>query len=694
MNKIDSNIQNGIDTINNKYLKSNSYKLANNDISQANVHDNDQVGFDNIQMNRGNSQSNNHSSNNCNSDANKDFGLTLAEQEWLVKNVQEDFEQRRQDRRAYEARWQMNTNFAMGNQYSYVNLHGDVQTEDQDYIWREREVYNHIAPIVETRLAKLGRVRPKMSVRPASGDELDIRAAKVSGKIINSACERMEFDEIVTSATMWSELVGSVFYKVGWDKYAGKYLGQVQGQSVFEGDIRIDVCSPYEIFPDKLFAQTIAECSSIIHARALHIDDIEDTWGKRPQGEELSIINTSVPSATSSDTFGNVGWSKKDDHCVVIERHTRPTKQMPKGEFVIVAGDQLLHYGELPYIIGKNANVDLPFVKQDAIKVAGSFFGVSIIERAIPIQRAYNAVKNRKHEFLNRLSVGVLAVEDGSVDTQSLEDEGLAPGKIVAYKQGSSIPRMLDSGRVPPEFNYEEDRLLDEFITISGVSEIVRNSHLPGSVSSGVAIQLLLEQDDTRLSLTAQSIRVAIRQLAQMVIRMYKQFAVCTRLDRVVGEDGDVELLSWHASDITSDDVIFDTVNELSNTPAAKQNMLFELLKNGLLHNQDGKLSDAMRSRLLDALGYGGWENSQSLDTLHIKRAQSENATVLQQDIAPEDIDKHELHIEIHTAHLLSGSVRKSKDYKKIKTKLMEHIDKHRQYARLEKQAIQMSEQK
>ena len=45
-----------------------------------------------------------------------------------------------------------------------------------------------------------------------------------------------------------------------------------------------------------------------------------------------------------------------------------------------------------------------------------------MIERIIPVQRAYNAVKNRKQEFLNRLSMGVITVEDGSVDTDDLAE--------------------------------------------------------------------------------------------------------------------------------------------------------------------------------------------------------------------------------------------------------------------------------
>ena len=90
----------------------------------------------------------------------------------------------------------------------------------------------------------------------------------------------------------------------------------------------------------------------------------------------------------------------------------------------------------------------------------------------IPIQRAFNALKNREHEFLNRLTMGVLAVEDGSVDTEELLEEGLPPGKVLVYRQGATPPKMLGADSVPYDFGAEEERLLDEFVLVSGVSEI------------------------------------------------------------------------------------------------------------------------------------------------------------------------------------------------------------------------------
>ena len=59
-----------------------------------------------------------------------------------------------------------------------------------------------------------------------------------------------------------------------------------------------------------------------------------------------------------------------------------------------------------------------------------------LVNLLVPIQRAYNDLKNRKHEYLNRLMLGVIVVEDGSIDTDSLEDEGLSAGKVLIYRQG------------------------------------------------------------------------------------------------------------------------------------------------------------------------------------------------------------------------------------------------------------------
>lgn len=69
------------------------------------------------------------------------------------------------------------------------------------------------------------------------------------------------------------------------------------------------------------------------------------------------------------------------------------------------------------------------------------------VDQLIPYQKQYNSLMNRIDEISFRLSCPVLCVEDGSVDADELSEEGLAPGKILVYRQGGKIPEfMKESG--------------------------------------------------------------------------------------------------------------------------------------------------------------------------------------------------------------------------------------------------------
>lgn len=471
-----------------------------------------------------------------------------------------------------------------------------------------------------------------MSVRPATGEENDIRTAKVASKVLDGVWETLDLSEVISQATMWSELTGSAFYKISWDDDGGKRVGEGDNK-IYEGEVRIEVCPPYEIFPSSLGTETVEALTSLIHAKAMNVDEIYSRWGVKVKPENAEVLSYDssglVGGLNCVSAIPVISRSKKSDVAMVIERYTKPTKEKPNGELAIVCGDALLYYGDLPFVNGSYGRRTFPFVKQDCLRNAGCFFGASVVERCIPVQRAYNSVKNRKHEFMNRIAMGVLAVEDGSVDIGNLEEEGLSPGKILVYRRGATPPMLMNPGSVPSDFNYEEDKLLSEFISISGVSEIMRTSSIPSSITSGTALQLLLDQDDTRLSITAERIRESARKAGQHILRLYKQFASQPRLLRYVGEDGEVEVLSWSASDIGCDDVVFDTENELNSSVASRQNMVFELLRSGLLFDENGKLSDSMRYKILDVMGYGGWEVTHDYAKLHHTRAQKKMLSLL-----------------------------------------------------------------
>lgn len=603
-------------------------------------------------------------------------------EEKIVAEITADFKKRQEARRPIELNWRLNMNFVVGNQFAQISSKGDIEESGKEYFWQEREVYNHIAPILETRLAKLGRVKAKAQVRPATSDDEDVASASLATKLIDAVCKENDFSSQLALANTWSEITGSAFFKVTWDANKGHAL-DASGE-IKEGDVTITLCPPFEIFPEDIAITDIDKQSSIMHAKVLTAKEVKRIWGKDVKGGDVNVF--SFDNAQVGGGFGytasvpKIVSEKREDSVTVIEKYEAPTHEYPNGRLIIVAGDTLLYQGDMPYLNGEDGVRGYPFSKQVCIDNLTNFFGTSVVERIIPVQRAYNTVKNRKHEFMNRMAVGVMAVEDGSVDTDNLEEEGLPPGKVVVYRQGSTPPIMLSPTQVPSEFSREEEKLLNEFVMISGVSEVTTYSQVPANVASGTAISLLLEQDDTRIALTADSLRESIKRISKQVLRLYRQFAKVPRVKRITGDNGDVEIASFCAGNIDSEDIVFDTISDIEDTLSARRAMVYDLLKLGLFADENGKLNASTKARLFEILGFGNWEDGRNNDEIHRKKALKENMELEKKDVPVDVYDDHALHIEEHVRACVSA---KCVHNKEMRDRVANHIAKHSELARL-----------
>ena len=589
----------------------------------------------------------------------------------VLSDLFADFYSRQDERRKLEKQWELDLEFLAGNQYCEISPRGEVEEEEKYYYWQNRGAFNHIAPIIDSRVAKLTKMKPIMSVKAAGAEESDVKNAKLATALVNSSYQRLSLGDVISKTTGWSESCGTGFYFIGWNPDAGKLLGEVDGKKVFEGDVVVESVSPFEIYPDSLCYENIESCESIIRARAMKTADVERLYGITVAGEDVKVFG--VDKAAT-------GKSIVHDSVLVLEKYERPTADFPDGRLIVACEKNILYMGELPYVNGVEGRRGFPFVKQNSIDKAGCFFGMSMVERLIPVQKAYNAVKNRKQEFLNRLTMGVVAVEDGSVDTDELAEEGLSPGKIIVYRQGANPPALMGTGTMPTDLNREEDRLLNEFILLSGVSEFSRSTDVAAG-TSGVALQLLIEQEDARLNAVTENVRSAIRETAKQMIRLFKQFATSTRLLRTAGEQGKVELYYFNSSDLGSDDVVFDTENELSYTPAQKKSAVYELIDAGLLTDDTGKLSERTKAKLLEILGFGSIDNTLDIESLHINKADEENLSGFKKQIGVDEYDDHELHIAEHTRFLLSAESEGVRKNPETKENALEHLRAHKTMA-------------
>ncbi|MGN0815086.1 MAG: hypothetical protein ACI4MH_07630 [Candidatus Coproplasma sp.] len=593
----------------------------------------------------------------------------------LVEDVKSDFAKRQEERRRLERSWQLNMNFLCGNQYCDLNSKGEIEDEPIGYFWQTKRVFNYIAPTIDTRCAKLGRIRPKLAVRAASDDEADMHSAQISSAILAATCEDCDVDGKISEATVWSETCGTAFYKIVWDNSAGREIAVTgDGVSVKEGGVKIIAVPPFEIYPYTLSEESVEAQPSIIHARAVAVEDIYSAYGVKIAGRDIEEFSLSPYSEAAHDkNYAGTAKAVKHGYEIVIERYERPTALNPDGRFTVVAGDKLLYDGALPYLNGDEGTRTYPFVRQTCLTLAGGFFGGCIVDRLIPVQRAYNAVKNRKHEFLNRISMGTIAVEDGSVDTDSLEEDGLMPGKILIYRQGGTPPEMLSLGSVPSEFSEEEDRLIEEFSRISGVGDLTQNTQGFASVTSATGLQLLIEQDEARLNVSYDQIKRALVQIGRHILRLYRQFAADGRLMRYAGENDVLSLFYFKSGDISGDDVVLEADSEINLTPAQRRTLIYDMLDRGLLSDDDGKISASVKNKVLENLGYKGLGGTRDLARLHRVRCGEENLLLKTAQTEVKPYDDHSVHITEHTAFLLTQKLSPEQE-----KRFIAHLEEHK----------------
>lgn len=114
---------------------------------------------------------------------------------------------------------------------------------------------------------------------------------------------------------------------------------------------------------------------------------------------------------------------------VIFDRCTGNTTNLRKTYY----WEEQSVYNQLNYIILLESKSF--YYDEDAL------YGIDgLVSHLVDLQLLYNKLKNRKIEYLYRCSVHNTVVEDGSVDTDCLEEDGLIPGKILVYRQRAAKP--------------------------------------------------------------------------------------------------------------------------------------------------------------------------------------------------------------------------------------------------------------
>lgn len=634
----------------------------------------------------------------------------------IITYIQREFDERNRQRQELELQWRLNINYYNGNQFTYIDPGlGDVRETPLYAPWEERNVFNEIAPNVETRFAFLSKRRNVMKNRPASSSSEDRTSAKIGNRVLASTRSRLNMADKQQEANLIAGIMGTAIWKTTWDtslgnivgveeiieedekkvrqipyeEYERKLLGDSLNTSyryIREGDVNTTVHSPFEFYPENV-NKPLRDNRRIMHVVLMQPEEIFMKWGVWEEGKEqttFKMVNSDKKfyGGTISGRMAgsHMGTTVLKNAVRVYEEHELPTPRYPNGRLIICTDEHLLYYGQLPDSYEERDNFTFCFDVQYSLRTDG-FFGKSLVERLIPLQNKFNSVKNRKQDYINRVTMGVLVAEDGALsDEDYLRENGIGPGELITYNQGYNKPFFLEPGTLPSVFENEEADLLNEFNRLSGVSQLAQQSVTPSNVMSGTAISTLAEQDDTRIGLEADNIKHCLARVGKKWLILYHKHVEYARMVKDIGKNDEFEISEFVGSDLTSFDVFIEAEAENSDTLSQRRQKVVELLNSGLFNDTEtGNITNEGRIKIFEMLELGNWEDFVDADNAQQRRADRENnMMIIGKEPIIREFDDDVVHISRHNNFRLMAEYEEAlEEHPEIDEIFNKHVEDH-----------------
>jgi hypothetical protein len=221
---------------------------------------------------------------------------------------------------------------------------------------------------------------------------------------------------------------------------------------------------------------------------------------------------------------------------------------------------------------------------------------------------------------------------------------------------------------------------MDDIFGIHDVSK----GQVPSGVSSGVALNILKDADDSRLGLIKIEMELGHATLGKMVLDIVKLFVKEPRIFRSIsGEERESEVIDFMGTDLTWRNVRVEMGAKQNRL--AKQQSAIELLQYGGL-----ELFDTIEARRALFSAAGMKDASIVMSNVHERRAEFENAQLrrMEQPYIT-DYQNHEIHLKVLEDWMNSLEFDKEPD--QVKRLALMHRMEHQQQLQMQMmQQLQM----
>lgn len=517
-----------------------------------------------------------------------------------VAELNELFRRAKGARNPYEPDMYLNTAYFAGQQW--VKWAGGRLGKAALDPRRQVVTDNRIMPVVTHCSSRKVKNKPVFSVTPFSSDDADVEAASIGEKVLEGDWDYLDLQQKLFNAVLWSDVAGDGFWKLYWDSTIGtketflvmngqplmnpedgtplraseadkvppELLADVTTKDLAPGDVCVEVISPFELFPDPL-ATSMEDLEWMIEEKVRSVNYLKQRYPTDSEGGQFTPTeDADVRGGVAESQLLGVVLDGNSTYKGVklYEYWCKPNVEHPRGKRCVWANDTLL-VEEEPFD-------PMPYVRFSSVQVPGRFWSQGITTFLRDPQEQLNKLRTQIVENAKRLGNPALMASRQA----KVEYEGI-PGERISFDSTvpDAVPQYLQPPTIPDYVENEIDRILQSINEISGIHEVSK-AQVPTGVTAASAINLLQEQDDTRLGPQVQSMERALEKAGTKILKLRAQFNTDQRTIRLVGEDGDWDIFAFKGAMLGSEpQTQVQAGSAMPRSKAAKQAAMFQLLE-------------------------------------------------------------------------------------------------------------------
>jgi hypothetical protein len=593
-----------------------------------------------------------------------------------VGDLDDLWKKARAARAKLEPEWFMCLAFYAGNQW--VAWDGKQLFKPPMPKNRITVVDNRIQPAVRTEIARLTRSRPIFTVSPNSADDMDVNASKLGEGIMKYVWKHLNLQELSLKAVHWSRICGAGFLKCFWDSSLGDSTevlmgpgGNVlQGQDgrpmkpgmlpdipgvvvkrISQGDLRVEVRSPFQMFVDPL-ADSFSEAEWVIEESVKSAEYVQ-----RRYGVEVTPDTPANPGLVEARMGGSTFLPGQTAYkgVKVREYWCKPCATHPEGRRAVWVTSSDGRDGKRPnskLLLEDDKPFDpMPYVMLKGIEIPGRLWPTSVAEQLRGPQTELNKLKSQIAENRNRVgNPTIVASEQAVRDPDKFVASMTLPGGVCWIDDIGSpnaMPKILEAPQLPNYVVEEIQRIEESIAEISGQHEVT-SAQVPPGVTAASAINLLQESDNTRLAPAVYDYEQQLGKLGQKLLKLVGRYYTDARTIRLGGDNGAWEIFDFRGAMLRENShVEVQAGSAFPQSKAAKQAAMQDLLT---FFVQSGQPPQGRQlAQFLKDWEVGGAERLIEEYTLDEEQCNRENVLMVQGTVVKlNEFDNDEAHIAFH----------------------------------------------